>query len=461
MTSLPGLRLTPAAGAAREPAQAQAPARRSDANAGFSAWMDRALAGTGLDADDERGSALAGESVQGLQRQSSGSSECPDAALAAAAAALIVLPPTDTPREITTRQTSAETAQPDPSAQSPALPILAAAASSRGESGTAPGPADSLAAQLTPISAQCAADPATSAGGRPSPGPTPAQSGAEASLAGDSLSTGELTESTSTKQRPERPGDSASGASAADANADGGPTLRGIAAAKHHGDMRKAADMQQFTGLKEQLLPATAPASPTEAIPATQGKSSNPSARSEFVESSVAVAGAMRSSSLAELPDSEPIVSAQRTSGAARSLERTHDLVSLHALRLRDSSADSLRVMIRPGPGMQLSLDLHLRAGGGVEVSARLNRGDYEFLNSHWTELQHQLESRGVRLSALAHSEPSEDSSPGFGHPRRRQEPDEAPANEALIGLPFVNAPPVAQPELAPRPTTRGWNYWA
>lgn len=98
MTSLPGLRLTPAAGAAREPAQAQAPARRSDANAGFSAWMDRALAGTGLDADGERGSALAGESVQGSQRQSSGSSECPDAALAAAAAALIVLPPTDTPR---------------------------------------------------------------------------------------------------------------------------------------------------------------------------------------------------------------------------------------------------------------------------------------------------------------------------------------------------------------------------
>ena len=220
--------------------------------------------------------------------------------------------------------------------------------------------------------------------------------------------------------------------------------------------------MQQFTGSKEQQLPATVPASPTDAKPSTQEQSSDPSAHAESAESSVVVAGTMRNSSLAELPDSEPIGSAQPMAGAARSLERTHDLVSLHALRLRDSSAESLRVMIRPGPGMQLSLDLHLRAGGGIDVSARLNRGDYEFLNSHWTELQHQLESRGVRLSALAHSEQSESGArPGFGQPRRHREPDETPANETLIGLPFINPAPVAQPELAPRPTTRGWNYWA
>ncbi len=224
--------------------------------------------------------------------------------------------------------------------------------------------------------------------------------------------------------------------------------------------MQKAAEMQQTTGSKEQELPGTSTSSSAEATPASLGKSTKAFAPSEQTESVLMTAGPQRTTSLADLSASEEVVSTQPVNGAARSLERTHDLVSLHALRLRDSSDDSLRVMIRPGPGTQLSLDLHLRDGGGVEVRALLNRGDYAFLNSHWADLQHQLETRGVRLSDLSHSEQSA-SSQGFEHPRRRQNPNEEPASEALASLPFVNATPAVKPRLAPLPTTPGWNYWA
>ena len=41
-----------------------------------------------------------------------------------------------------------------------------------------------------------------------------------------------------------------------------------------------------------------------------------------------------------------------------RALDRTHDMVALHALRLVESKADVLSVMIKPAVGMELSLEL-------------------------------------------------------------------------------------------------------
>ncbi len=230
---------------------------------------------------------------------------------------------------------------------------------------------------------------------------------------------------------------------------------RGIGAAKHHADMQKAADMQQYSGSKEQQLPGNSV--PSAALATAQGLDNHSNASvTDAVGPALLAASGMPALSRAETSATEAVVTAPPV-GASRSLERTHDLVSLHALRLRDSSEDSLRVMIRPGPGMQLSLDLQMR-DGGVEVHALLNRGDYEFLNSHWAELQHQLEPRGVRLSALSHSESSA-SGQSFEHPRRRQEQGEP--QEVLSPLPFVEAAAASKAELPVRPTTRGWNYWA
>lgn len=82
------------------------------------------------------------------------------------------------------------------------------------------------------------------------------------------------------------------------------------------------------------------------------------------------------------------------------SLERTQELVTAHALRLKHSEDGSLQVVIKPGDGLQLSLDLR-RVAGGVEVRAELTEGDFSFLSRHWSELQQQLESRGIRLGDL------------------------------------------------------------
>jgi len=83
-----------------------------------------------------------------------------------------------------------------------------------------------------------------------------------------------------------------------------------------------------------------------------------------------------------------------------RALDRAHDMVALHAMRLAESKSEVLSVMIRPAVGMELSLELRQHADG-VTAQATLLRGDHDFLNQHWPELQHRLEQRGITLGAL------------------------------------------------------------
>lgn len=85
----------------------------------------------------------------------------------------------------------------------------------------------------------------------------------------------------------------------------------------------------------------------------------------------------------------------------AQALERAHDAIALHALSLNGAEADSLQVVIKPGAGTQLSLELRQR-GDGVEVQAVLQQGDFKHLSQQWPELQQRLEQRGIKLTALA-----------------------------------------------------------
>lgn len=85
----------------------------------------------------------------------------------------------------------------------------------------------------------------------------------------------------------------------------------------------------------------------------------------------------------------------------SQALERTHDLVTAHAMRLSDTGTDSsLQVVIKPGAGTQLSLELRQR-GNGVEAQAALQQGNFKHLSQHWPELQQRLEQRGIRLAPL------------------------------------------------------------
>jgi len=84
-----------------------------------------------------------------------------------------------------------------------------------------------------------------------------------------------------------------------------------------------------------------------------------------------------------------------------RALDRAHDMMSLHSMRLVESQGDALSVVIKPAVGTELSLELKQRAGG-VEAHATLTRGDHQFLSQHWPELQQRLELRGIKLAPLS-----------------------------------------------------------
>jgi hypothetical protein len=144
----------------------------------------------------------------------------------------------------------------------------------------------------------------------------------------------------------------------------------------------------------------------------------------------------------------------------ARSMERTHEMMSLQAVRLRESGQDSLQVVIRPDTGLQLSLHLQMR-DGNVEMRALLHRGNFEFLNVHWPELQQQLESRGVRLGPLEYSDAAADGQGGSQSADQQTPDDSANASGAFAEF-ALNSTLVPKPAAGSRSTrARGWESWA
>jgi hypothetical protein len=147
----------------------------------------------------------------------------------------------------------------------------------------------------------------------------------------------------------------------------------------------------------------------------------------------------------------------------ARALERTHEMVSLHALRMVEVKSDSLQVVIKPGAGIQLSLELRQR-GDGIEAQAVLQQGDFNQMNQHWAELQQRLEQRGIRLAPLT----GDENAAAFGgnnefqkqqRPPEEQDPLAAGAfaEFALAGAMIAQA---GQPAIHAA-ASRGWQTWA
>ncbi len=147
--------------------------------------------------------------------------------------------------------------------------------------------------------------------------------------------------------------------------------------------------------------------------------------------------------------------SVERFAGNAQALERTHDLVAAHALRVSDVGTDSLQVVIKPGAGTQLSLELRQR-GGGVEVQAALQQGDFKNLSQHWPELQQRLEQRGIRLGSLTDDGPLANSDSGTFKQNQNQ-PGEALAE---LGLATPMTGTFTQPTSRVK-AAAGWETWA
>lgn len=142
-----------------------------------------------------------------------------------------------------------------------------------------------------------------------------------------------------------------------------------------------------------------------------------------------------------------------------RALERAHDMVVLHTMRLVESKSDGLSVVIKPSVGTELSLELRQR-GDGVEAQATLTRGDHEFLSQHWPDLQQRLEQRGIKLAALGGETGGDFLGGGQGHFQPQQSPVEEAAQQASAFAEFAASGPSggASARLA---VHEGWESWA
>ncbi|HUA39697.1 MAG TPA: hypothetical protein VMA35_14985 [Candidatus Sulfopaludibacter sp.] len=146
----------------------------------------------------------------------------------------------------------------------------------------------------------------------------------------------------------------------------------------------------------------------------------------------------------------------------SRPLERVHDMVALQTIRLQDSGSDSLRVVIKPGAGAQLSLELR-QNGDGIDARAVLQRGDFNQLSQHWPELQQRLEQRGIKLAPLINQAGDSEVAGHGGHGGFRQQQQPAEPNSLMTGA--FDEFPIVTPKTQSRepvPTAgRGWETWA
>jgi hypothetical protein len=146
----------------------------------------------------------------------------------------------------------------------------------------------------------------------------------------------------------------------------------------------------------------------------------------------------------------------------SRAMERTHDMVALHALRLVDSNQDSMRVVIKPGAGMQMSLEMR-QHGDTIDARMTLQRGDFSPLSRHWPELQQRLEQRGIRLATPTGGDTADTGggAGGFHQSAREYTPSDPEAASAFAAFALagpVSTPPA--PALAAFPA-HGWETWA
>jgi hypothetical protein len=141
-----------------------------------------------------------------------------------------------------------------------------------------------------------------------------------------------------------------------------------------------------------------------------------------------------------------------RDAARLRALERTHDLVALHAMRLGQSIGDTMHVVLEPGNGTKISLELH-RAQSGIDAQAVLHRGNFDSLNQNWPQLQERLKTRDVHLADLQKASPSVAEQTGAQHrgsllPARpaKENPSQDTITEFVFGGSMTESPTTRRP---------------
>lgn len=235
---------------------------------------------------------------------------------------------------------------------------------------------------------------------------------------------------------------------------------RGISGAQQYATMKQSEKAVKVAGSAEKVLPVLSAAVPNLDKTANADRLVVPLPRVAQSEETANATAPSSETLAAPIETSVAPWSAPMAEARHRVLDRTHDIVALHAMRLQQSGSDSLRVVIKPGAGMQISLELQAR-DGAVEVKALLHRGDLDFLNQHWPELQQRLEARGIRIASLSCHEDFPGSG-GFQQPRQQHEPPDPLAAGAFAEFALAGSMTESPTKRAARAAAnRGWETWA
>jgi hypothetical protein len=239
----------------------------------------------------------------------------------------------------------------------------------------------------------------------------------------------------------------------------------GTSAAKQDVPMKNAEQTNKVAGLAgsgEKVLPGDAGAVARPNVLPVRGNFAPAPMRVAVLEANAATPATatdtVRSSGTAD----ETAAVADFSNQHIQALDRTQELMTLHASRLVEAKADSLQVVIKPDAGTQLSLELRQR-GGGIEAQAVLQKGDFENLKQHWPELQQQLEQRGIKLAPLTSTENQTawSGNQGFKQPADQAAEPEPLADEAFAGFVPSAALTSLLAEPSAQPPARGWQSWA
>jgi hypothetical protein len=239
-----------------------------------------------------------------------------------------------------------------------------------------------------------------------------------------------------------------------------GTDMNGTSVAKQEVQMKKAENTNKTDSPAGKILPdASVSVARENNLPPRETVSATVLPRDGQMTATIA-ANSSPADSTVEVaqPSGDLAAGAASADLRSRSLDRVQDMVVLHAARLGDSDNVSLQVVIKPGAGTQLSLELRQR-GDGVEAQAVLQRGDFAHLNQHWPALQQQLEPRGIRLAPLVADENFAGGGGNNFQPKQNQpaETDSFSAGAFAEVAPSVLTAPTA----ANARTHRGWESWA
>lgn len=229
------------------------------------------------------------------------------------------------------------------------------------------------------------------------------------------------------------------------------PVGNGTSVANQNIPMKQVEKANKIAGQTEKVLPGNA-------ISAVRG-SSTLAYSSHAGQLTGAVAAGIPVSGNVEKAATAPVdaITTPAANNMRGTVERTEQMVTLNAVRLSDSGNSSMQVVIKPDAGTQLSLQLR-QQGGGVEVQAVLQQGDFHHLSQQWPDLQHRLDQRGIRLAPLS-DEGAAANNGGSNETFQQQQNQTA---DIVPDITLVESPAgILAPEAAQAPAHRGWETWA